>query len=106
MIEIIRVDEPALAHLILGFLETHGIPGEVVGDQAFWSDGSMVPRDMRPTVRVADEYAEDARRLLQEFEDRRTSGESWFCPKCGDVVPPAFAECPVCRVVRPPRKAG
>ena len=76
MIEIIRVDEPALAHLILGFLEAHGIPGEVVGDQAFWADGSMVPKDMRPTVCVPDDRAEEAQKLLQDFEDNRIRGEA------------------------------
>ena len=104
MIEIICVDEPALAHLILGFLETHGIPGEVLGDQAFWSDGSMVPRDMRPTVCVPADQADEARTLLQEFEENRVRGDAWTCAKCDDLIPPAFAECPVCRVVRPPRR--
>jgi len=105
MIEIIRVDEPALAHLILGFLETHGIPAEVVGDQNFWADGSMVPKDMRPTVRVPDDRAEEARQLLIDFEKNRIRGDAWMCGKCDELVPPAFGECPVCREVRPPRRA-
>ena len=105
MIEIIRVDEPALAHLILGYLESRGVHGEVVGDQGFWADGSMVPKDMRPTVRVPEDQADEARRILVEFEENRVRGDAWTCPKCEDLVPPAFAECPVCREVRPPRKA-
>ena len=105
MIEILRVDEPALAHLVLGFLESHGIPGEIVGDQGYWADGSMVPKDMRPTVRVPEDRADEAKALLEEFEKNRVRGDAWTCPECDDLIPPAFAECPVCRVVRPPRKA-
>lgn len=102
--ELLRVDEPALAHLIHGFLASRGIPSEIVGDQPFWADGSLVPKDMRPTLRVPDERYEEARQLLAEFEENRTRGEPWFCPECGDVLTPAFEECPVCGVVRPPRK--
>jgi hypothetical protein len=104
--EIVRCDEPAKAHLVAGFLESLGIPAEVVGDQSFWADGSMVPKDMRPTVRVPAADAERARALLAELEAGRSQGAQWLCDTCEDYVPPAFTECPVCGGVRPPRKAG
>ncbi len=104
MREILRCDEPARAHLVAGFLESHGIPAEVVGDQSFWADGSMVPKDMRPTVRVAEEFAERAIALMEELDAQRTTGTPWTCTTCDDDVPPAFSECPVCGSVRPPRK--
>ena len=102
--EILRCDEPARAHLVAGFLESEGIPATVVGDQSFWSDGSMVPKDMRPTVRVPKQHVERALALLQELEASRAKGEQWLCPTCEDWVPPAFTECPVCGDVRPPRR--
>ncbi len=105
MHEILRCDEPARAHLVAGFLDSHGIPAEVVGDQNFWADGSMVPKDMRPTVRVPAEYAEQATGLLAELEANRRLGEPWTCPRCEDFVPPAFVECPVCGALRPPRRS-
>ena len=105
MREILRCDEPARAHLVAGFLESHGIPAEVVGDQTFWADGSMVPKDMRPTVRVAVEHAAEASRLLAELDANRETGTAWVCGPCDEFVPPAFTECPVCGTVRPPRKA-
>lgn len=105
MREILRCDEPAKAHLVAGFLESHGIPAEVVGDQSFWADGSMVPKDMRPTVRVPEERAAEALRLIDELEAQRSKGGDWLCATCEDYVPPAFTECPVCGAVRPPERA-
>lgn len=106
LVEVLRCDEPARAHLVAGFLESRGIAAEVVGDQSFWADGSMVPKDMRPTVKVPAEHAERARELLAELEESRERGEQWLCETCQDWVPPAFTECPVCGAVRPPRKSG
>lgn len=103
--ELLRCDEPARAHLVAGFLESHGIPAQVVGDQSFWSDGSMVPKDMRPTVRVPAEHHARATELLAELEAGRLKGEAWLCEPCQDYVPPAFTECPVCGTVRLPRRA-
>jgi len=105
LVEILRCDEPARAHLVAGFLEANGIPAEVVGDQAFWADGSMVPKDMRPTVRVAEEHVATANELLAELEANRTKGEPWMCATCEDWVAPAFTECPVCGAIRPPRRS-
>jgi hypothetical protein len=103
MQEIARVDEPARAHLISGYLASHGIPAQVCGDQPFWSDGSLVPKDMRPTVLVDDQFEERARQLLADFEANRAKGETWNCPQCGDSLPAAFDECPVCRKPRSPK---
>ena len=105
-VEIVRCDEPARAHLVAGFLESHGIGAEVVGDRSFWADGSMVPKDMRPTVLVSAQHAERARELLAELEAGRARGVSWLCEPCQEYVPPAFTECPVCGTIRPPRKAS
>jgi len=104
--EVLRCDEPARAHLVAGFLESHGIAAEVVGDQSFWADGSMVPKDMRPTVRVPAALAVRALELLAELEESRVRGEQWLCETCEDWVPPAFTECPVCGTIHPPRKSG
>jgi len=53
---------------------------------------------------VPADRADEARTLLQEFEENRVRGDAWTCTKCDDLIPPAFAECPVCRVVRSPRR--
>jgi hypothetical protein len=99
--EVLRCDEPARAHLVAGFLETHGIPAQVVGDQSFWADGSLVPKDMRPTVKVPAEHAERAVRLLTELETARASAGAWTCGACAESVPPAFTDCPMCGGERP-----
>ncbi len=102
---IARCGNPALAHLICGYLDAHGCPARVVGGpQGLWGS-SGAPGEMQASVYVATAFERRARELLTEFEESRMRGEPWFCPKCGDVLSTEFGECPVCRVVRPPKKS-
>ena len=81
-------------------LEAEGIRAEVRGDQPFWADGSMVPRDMRPEVWVRDEDAERAKALLTEIEERVRNAGAWTCA-CGTRLDGPFDACWKCGAPRP-----
>ena len=93
-------DEPARAHIVKGALESHGIAAMVTGDQPFWADGSMVPKDMRPTIWVAEEDAERAVAILAEIEERRRHADPWTCAQCGEAIEAQFSDCWRCGVRR------
>ncbi len=89
-------DEPSRAHVIAGMLRSLGIEVEVVGDQPFWSDGSLVPKDMRPTLWVADEDFERAAKEIAAIEDRPSVGSAWTCADCGESGEESFDACWKC----------
>jgi len=94
-------DEPSRAHLVKGVLEAEGIPAEVRGDQPFWADGSMVPRDMRPEIWVRDEDGDRAVALLAAIEERIRHGGKWRCEACGLDHTGSFDACWKCGGARP-----
>ena len=100
MREVYSADEPARAHLVKGYLVTNGIRADVVGDQPYWADGSLVPKNMRPTVRVADDDEEKALTLLRNWEEHRGEGEAWVCGSCGEDQASQFTDCWRCGAAR------
>lgn len=102
------------AHLLRGLLEQEGISASVVNDAIQIAGGDLpVGWTAAPRIVVAEEDAQAARRLAEEF-DRRTAHEpsddeagevedlplwaDWpVCPQCGER---RAARCPVCGVSR------
>ncbi len=95
------------ADLVQHILEVHGI-------DSFLRDeivGTIYPMYVAPgsigavKVEVAESDADKALSLIKEMASKKppeeSAGESWKCPKCGEVIEAQFNECWSCQTPRP-----
>ncbi len=87
------------AHLIRGFLDSHGIAAEVRGE--FLTSGwGELPVDVCSVWVMNDAQFEAANELLVKFLKgsyaRQFSGEHWSCPRCGEKLEGQFTQCWKC----------
>jgi hypothetical protein len=90
------------AHLIKGFLVSHGIAAEVRGEHLTSGWGEL-PLDSC-SVMVSEAEFERANELLVAFLKgsfaRIYSGEGWRCPQCGEALEGQFTACWSCGAAR------
>ena len=87
------------AHLVKGFLDSHGISAEVRGE--FLTSGwGELPVDVCSVWVSDDTQYEAANDLLVAFMSgsyaRLYSGERWTCPRCGEQLEGQFTQCWSC----------
>jgi hypothetical protein len=92
------------AHLIRGFLLSHGISAEVRGE--FLTSGwGELPVDVCSVWITDDTQFEAANELLAAFLKgsfaRMFSGQSWTCPRCGEKLEGQFTQCWHCGAAKP-----
>lgn len=90
------------AHVLRGFLASHGICAEVRGD-LLTSGWGELPLDVC-SVWTGDEDHARAAELVREFFSgacaRRHSGDAWTCPGCGEALEGQFTQCWRCGAAR------
>ncbi|HYH43031.1 MAG TPA: DUF2007 domain-containing protein [Burkholderiales bacterium] len=91
------------AHLIRGFLISHGIAAEVRGE--FLTSGwGELPLDVCSVWVTDDAQYEAAKDLLAAFfsgsHARKYSGEAWACARCGEKLEGQFTQCWSCGAVK------
>ena len=91
------------AHLVKGFLESHGIAAVVRGE--FLTSGwGELPTDLCSVWIADDAQFERADRLLVDFLSgklaREAAGRSWDCPRCGERLEGQFTQCWNCGTAR------
>ena len=87
------------AHLVLGFLNSHGISAEVRGE--FLTSGwGELPADVCSVWVTDDAQYDAANDLLVAFFKgsyaRLFSGEAWTCAHCGEKLEGQFTHCWSC----------
>ena len=92
------------AHLVKGFLESHGIEAVVRGE--FLTSGwGELPTDLCSVWIADDEQFQRADRLLIDFLSgklaRDATGNSWTCARCGERLEGQFTACWKCGMARP-----
>ena len=92
------------AHLIKGFLLSHGISAEVRGE--FLTSGwGELPVDVCSVWVIDDAQFDAANELLAAFLKgtfaRMFSGESWSCPRCDEKLEGQFTQCWHCGAAKP-----
>jgi hypothetical protein len=92
------------AHLIRGFLISHGISAEVRGE--FLTSGwGELPVDVCSVWVTDDAQFEAANDLLVAFFKgnvaRMFGGESWTCASCGEKLEGQFTQCWNCGAAKP-----
>ena len=92
------------AHLVKGFLESHGIEAVVRGE--FLTSGwGELPTDLCSVWIADDEQFQRADRLLVDFLSgklaRDAAGNSWACARCGERLEGQFTACWKCGTPRP-----
>jgi hypothetical protein len=92
------------AHLVSGFLTSHGISAEVRGE--FLTSGwGELPVDVCSVWVTDDAQYEAAHDLLVEFFSgsfaRKFSGERWTCPRCSEKLEGQFTACWNCGAAKP-----
>jgi hypothetical protein len=95
----------AEAHLVRGFLESHGIEAVVRGDFLAGGWGEL-PVDVC-AVWITDESAcAEADRLLRDFFSgaaaQHQGDAGWTCGRCGETIEGQFTACWQCGAERPP----
>ena len=94
------------AHLIRGFLASHGVTTEVRGEYLTSGWGEL-PVDVCSVWVVDDAQFARANDLLVAFLTgsfaRIFSGERWRCPQCDEPLEGQFTACWSCGTVRPER---
>ena len=94
------------AHLIRGFLVSHGIDAIVRGE--FLTSGwGELPADVCSVWVTDDAQFEAANDLLTDFLKgsfaKQFSADTWRCPSCGEQLEGQFTQCWKCGAARPPR---
>ncbi len=94
----------AEAHLIRGYLESHGIQAVVRGDLLAGGWGEL-PVDLCAVWVSNDAQFEEAERLMRDFligtSARIHGGSSWTCPQCSESIEGQFTACWNCTAERP-----
>ncbi len=92
------------AHLLHGYLESHGIATMVRGEFLAGGIGEL-PADLCKIWVLDDREFERADELLRQFlqgEAARTHAhEHWHCSSCGENLEGQFTSCWHCGAVRP-----
>ncbi len=92
------------AHLIRGFLLSHGIDAQVRGEYLTSGWGEL-PVDVCSVWVMDDMQYEAANELLATFLKgslaRKFSGESWSCARCGEKLEGQFTQCWSCGAAKP-----
>ena len=97
----------AEAHLVAGWLRSHGIEAEVRGEVLFTTvEAASVLPGAAPEVWVSDPgQIREALDLVRRFSAGEalpgSSGPSWPCPTCAETLEPQFTECWNCGTARP-----
>ena len=96
------------AHLIRGFLASHGIAAEVRGEYLTSGWGEL-PTDVCSVWVANDSQFEEAETLLRAFLKgsyaRQFGGEAWTCERCGEMLEGQFTECWNCGAARNGRES-
>lgn len=91
------------AHLIRGFLASHGIAAEVRGEYLTSGWGEL-PVDVCSVWITDDAEFGRANELLVDFLSgtlaRKFSGARWTCPECGEALEGQFTACWSCGTAR------
>jgi hypothetical protein len=93
------------AHLIRGFLVSHGIAAEVRGEYLTSGWGEL-PTDVCSVWIAEDAQFAEANELLKDFLKgsyaRKFGGERWTCGTCGETLEGQFTQCWSCGTARSP----
>jgi hypothetical protein len=92
------------AHLVRGFLVSHGISAEVRGE--FLTSGwGELPVDVCSVWVTDDAQYDAASTLLSDFLSgrfaRTLSAQTWTCPQCAERLEGQFTACWNCGAARP-----
>lgn len=92
------------AHLIRGFLESHGIDALVRGDFLTGGWGEL-PVDVCAVWITDDARFAEADQLLKDYFKgalaRIHGGKAWSCPQCSETIEGQFTACWQCGAERP-----
>jgi hypothetical protein len=91
------------AHIVQGYLEQAGVQATVQGGELGSLLGAVPATETYTSVWVADEEAERAEGLVEEFLRSRpveADATLWRCPNCGEELEPQFSDCWNCGTSR------
>jgi hypothetical protein len=103
MRQVYSAASPPEAHMLRGYLETAGIRAVVLGEHGYAARGGLpIDATTAPAIWVAEEEAEQALALIQEFfaQQPLEHGENWRCPNCGESLEAQFTACWNCGAER------
>lgn len=90
-----RGTSPIEARLIMGLLESEGIPARTTGEELVGAY-SGVPRLCDVRVLVPSRYRSAAEAVIEAYEARRAGSADWACPDCGEANDATFEVCWSC----------
>jgi len=97
MQQIYIANDPMHAHVLCGFLESHGVTAVVQGERIYENRPEVSVQ--YPTVWVSDDDAGKARELVLEYDAAQKEPArkaDWKCPHCGELIEGSFSDCWKC----------
>ena len=82
-------------YLLKDWLIKNGVVAQVRGFDLS-TLGALPNMEEFPSVWVPPQQVEEARRLLNEFEESPTQTQCWMCASCGEENPGEFGSCWKC----------
>jgi len=107
MLKVFVAEHQAQAHLVEDLLRSNGIEAHVIGESLLNTiPGSSVIPGTSPEVWILHpDQADSAKELIRRFTTGEplpeSSGPSWQCPKCGEILESQFSECWKCGTAKP-----
>ena len=100
-----RGTNPIEARLLMGLLESEGIPARTSGEELVGAYAG-VPRVCDVRVFVPEPYQEAAESVLAAYEARCAGASVWACPECTEDNEATFEVCWSCGAPRPGADPG
>ena len=107
MLKVFVAEHQAQAHLVEDLLRSNGIEAHVIGESLLNTiPGSSVIPGTSPEVWILNpDQANSAKELIRRFTAGEplpeSSGPSWQCPKCDEILESQFSECWKCGTAKP-----
>ena len=107
MQKVFVAEHQAQAHLVEDLLRSNGIDARVVGESLLNTiPGSSIIPGTAPEVWISNPgQAESALELIRRFSFGEplpeSSGPSWQCPKCSEILESQFSACWKCGTAKP-----
>lgn len=95
-----RGTNPIEARLLMGLLESEGIPARTSGEELVGAYAG-VPTVCDVRVLVPEAYRKTAESVLAAYETRRAGASVWVCPECTEDNEATFEVCWSCGAPRP-----
>ena len=94
--QVYRAANAGEGHLLQGLLEQHGIEVHISGESLAGGIGELPASALEVDLHVPADRLDEARLLIEQYEENRKLDGDWHCGECGETNPLSFELCWKC----------